>query len=247
MASKFISKQRKISNVKGTGVQYVPGHVEPFVDKIIEEYLEEANNIVDLGGGGFRFALPAAMKSKRVNVVDLDQDSLNKALILNRLVQNNFENIEIVKSSLDSIETFQMDVLNFLSTRSQEFDLIVSFRLIHFFSPNRLRTFFNLVNKALRTNGVFAVSGITPFDSVSDTYNELFKNSTPEDGDRSYRRFNNSAIAKKIMSDQNLQSIIHFSDSKLIKQLGEKEGLQMLEKDIISTRIVNGFILQKKA
>jgi len=89
MEDLFISNERKTSKVKGTGIQYIPGYIDPFVDFVIEKWLPvEKNSILDLGGGGFRFAISAAILNKNIIVVDLDPSGLDLELIYRRVNEN---------------------------------------------------------------------------------------------------------------------------------------------------------------
>jgi len=53
----FISEHCRRSPKSGHGAQYLPGHVEPFVDLIIDEYLPETGELLDLGGAGMDSSL----------------------------------------------------------------------------------------------------------------------------------------------------------------------------------------------
>lgn len=88
MDSSYISSERRISCVKGTGVQYIPGHEETFVDYILESFLPNMGEILDLAGGGLRFAIPVALKGRRIIVVDKDEGSLNIEGIVARVLAN---------------------------------------------------------------------------------------------------------------------------------------------------------------
>ena len=73
----FIAKHRRFSQQPGCGVQYIPGHIEPFVDLVLKEFLPPEGDLLDLGGGGLRFALPVALGGRAITVVDLDGGGLD--------------------------------------------------------------------------------------------------------------------------------------------------------------------------
>lgn len=241
----FISRERKFSTVKGTGVQYIPGHEESFVDYVISNYVNDKEQILELGGGGMRFAIPAADKNKNITVVDSDKSSLDIKAIIQKVKSNEkvFVDEELVSSRINVVEG---DVSSFLETSSKLYDLIVSFRVIHFFTPEKLRKFFELCSSSLAEDGTFVVSAITPYSNGNkDLTNEIFDNTAPVDQSIYFREFVNSNEAQNIREAQNLSSRMHFVDESLVSQLCKEFGLELLESDISSTRVVAGYIIRK--
>lgn len=51
----MIDKQRKKSNIRGCGIQYLPGHRDKFIDHCAKAITVDTNdnlNILEIGGGG---------------------------------------------------------------------------------------------------------------------------------------------------------------------------------------------------
>ena len=143
----FISKERKIAGIKGLGIQYIPGHVEPFIDLIIKDHMPDKGGIIlDLGGGGLRFAIPVALTNRKITVVDLDPSGLDIDIIYSKVLANDKEQIpdaEILKKNI-SVEI--ISVFDYLKSSKQTYSLITSFRLIHFLSEIEVEFFFTLIS-----------------------------------------------------------------------------------------------------
>ncbi len=242
----FISPERKVSTVPGTGVQYIPWHDEPFVDFVVDNFLPPMGGILDLGGGGLRFAIPAALKQKPVTVVDLDEAGLDLESIVKRA--NEFGKLHIeLADVLPYITPKKDDIFAFLERDNETYQLITAFRLMHFFSPAEIDTFFSLVVAKLGPNGTVAFSGVTPYNvNEKETFNEIFVNSTAVVPDNLlYRRFNDSPEAAAIRTSQNLAEFIHVIDEKFIQSLAYKYNFTMVAAGISSTKIVAGYVLKR--
>lgn len=241
----FISKERKKSSVPGTGIQYIPGHIEKFVDLIIDTYLPSEGKIVDLGGGGLRFAIPVVLNHRMISVVDLDKEGLEIATIKQRIEKNN--NIMLNNKIFEEyILLFNQDVFHFLNEIQETFQLVTAFRLLHFFSPEKIYQFFELVTKKIEKDGLLIFSGITfhnlPF---CNECNEIFINSVPvESSNIYYRHFTKNSYSKKVKDEQNLPDRIHLFDNKLVTKLAKKFNYEILLSGFPSTRIVAGYILK---
>jgi hypothetical protein len=243
----YISPERKVSVILGTGVQYIPWHDEQFVDFVVEKYLPPTGRILDLGGGGLRFAIPAALKGKSVLVVDLDGAGLNIEDIVRRSNEFGKTHINLV-DVIDYIAVKVDNIFSFLKHDDGTYKLITAFRLIHFFSPFVLDSFFSLISLRLDHHGTFAFSGVTPYNVQNkNSSNEIFLNTTACDPNNIlYRRFNDTPEATDIRKKQNLASCIHLINEEFIHSLADRYNLKVVATDIPSTKIVAGYILQKK-
>ncbi len=183
MESIFISRERKLSGIKDTGIQYIPGHLETFVDLIIEKYLPNPEGpVLDLGGGGLRFAIPMASLDKKITVVDLDESSVNIDFIFSRMIENGFSkhiDINILKKNILPIVD---DIFQFLEKTRIRYYLITAFRLIHFFNENEVDRFFGVISKRLKKECLLVISAFSKFSERDSEYNEIFTNSEPIDG-----------------------------------------------------------------
>jgi hypothetical protein len=242
----YISPERKVSTVPGTGVQYIPWHNEPFVDFVVDNFLPPTGGIADLGGGGLRFAMPVALKKRSVTVVDLDEAGLDIENIVKR--SNEFGKLHIELSEIIPYITIKNDnIFSFLEKDNETYQLITAFRLMHFFSPTEIDTFFSMVSTKLSPNGTFAFSGVTSYNTTDkETPNDIFINSTACDQDNPlYRKFNESPEAVAIRNSQNLAEYIHLIDKKFIDHLADKYHYIVAAADVPSTKIVAGYVLQK--
>lgn len=242
----FVSKERKISSKKGTGTQYLPGHDEPFVDFIIEKYLPDSGNILDLGGGGLRFAIPVALRGKEVTVVDMDPDALDIATIVGRV--NSIGKLHIDLNTIRSlIKVENQNIFHYLKETNNQYSFISGFRVIHFNSSQMIAKLFSLVHSKLDKNGLFVVSANTIYNLPNtDEFNEIFLNSTELDSENSlYRKFNNTVEAESLREKQNLPQCVHFVDNQFVCSLAQAHGFEVIESDLQSTRVVRGYVLRR--
>ena len=246
MEDLFISKERKVSAINGTGVQYIPGHFEPLVDLIIDKYLpKNRGGILDLGGGGLRFAIPVASLNKKITVVDLDRSSLNIELIFSRMRINgltDYSDLGVLKNNILPVVD---DVFHFLETAKTSFSLITAFRLIHFFNEKETDSFFRLVSRRLKKGGIIVISAFTQYDNDNATCNEIFINSEPVSENLFYRKFSGNCITEKIRGEQNLSPLVHLFSEDYLKSYLKKYNLKMVSGSLPSTRIVRGYIFIK--
>ena len=239
----FISPERKLSGTKNKGIQYIPGHTEPLVDLIVNEYLPDNNEpILDLGGGGLRFAIPVASLNKRITVVDLDESSVNIDQIFSRMRENELTDYNDLNILKKNIEIIVDDVFHFLETTDENYSLITAFRLIHFFNEKEIDKFFGFISDRLRNNGRIIVSGFVQNDSDNITKNEIFNNSRPVGDNLYYRLFNKSNLADKIQKEQNLSPMVHLFSEDYLMEYCNKYKLKLVASNLPSTRIVRGFI-----
>lgn len=247
MKSRFISRERRLSGIKNTGVQYIPGHTEPLIDLIIDQYLpKDGGKILDLGGGGLRFAIPVASLNYKVTVVDLDPTGLDLNLIYSRMEENGcleFPNFRLISKN---IKLCVDDVFNFLDVSKVNYSLITAFRLLHFFNINEVDTFFKLLEKRIMNDGKIVISTLSPFEENNETYNEVFENTLSIKDNIFYRKFNRSSGAKKLRKEQNLGHSIHLFTENYLKSIAERNGFKMITGNLPSTRIARGYVLTKK-
>lgn len=242
----FIARERKISKINGTGIQYIPGHDDDFIDLICNKYLFTGMRILDLGAGGLRFAIPAAQKGAVVTAVDLDDEALDLTKIANRVNQNGKINVKI-EFIEDKIITIKKDILNFLGESLVTYDLITCFRALHFFTPEQIMRFFEFIDNRIDKKGILAVSAMTQDNfSRPDELNEFFLNSFPLlNSNPLYRKFNDTSEAIELRQTQNLPEKIHFISELFITELANKYGYDLKESNIQSTRVVKGYVLKK--
>ena len=246
MSNLFISSERKLSKIKNTGIQYIPGHTEPLIDMIKDKFLPVDNeNILDLGGGGLRFAIPVASLNKKIIVIDLDESAVDIDLIYSRMRKNRlpvFTDIHILKKNIIPVVD---DVFHFLDTTEIRYSLITAFRLIHFLNEKGIDRFFRLVSDRLIEGGKFVVSAFIQYDGDNATNNEIYSNSEPYKGNVFYRKFYRNSLAEKIQTDQNLGPLVHLFSEKYLNEYGMKHNLRMIACNLPSTRIVRGFVFTK--
>lgn len=240
--NEYIGKERRRSNHSGGGIQYIPGHEEPFIDHIISNWIvkNHFSNVLDLGGGGFRFALPASEYLEKITVVDIDKESLNLQGIIKKLKDiGNFSD----KFVLSKIDIINSDIFQYLAETSIKFDLVVISRLLHLFSPAQINIFINLLEKVTIDQGLVCVSALCLTDKLTGQFNEFFLNSR-ENPSRYFRKMNSDSKTSEMLKDQNLPEQIHLFDQEYIQQIfGEK--FKLIDGPIWATRTVQGFIFRK--
>jgi SAM-dependent methyltransferase len=239
----FISPERRQSGVEGTGIQYVPGHEEPFVDHIVAQYLPATGRIVELGGAGFRFALAAALAGRKVTVVDRDGPGLDLPTIVERVNANGKLSLDLAELA-PLIDAREDDALAFLERERGPYDLVCAFRLIMYFAPPQALQLFRLAGAALAPGGVFALSGMTPW-AADGTGNEFHAQSDPIGADPLYRRFRDTDEARRLRRDQNQPRDVYFLDEVRIRELAAAAGLDVVETGLPSTRIMRGHVLRR--
>jgi SAM-dependent methyltransferase len=246
MSNLFISAERKLSIIKNTGIQYIPGHIEPLVDLIIDKYLPGDNgDLLDLGGGGLRFAIPVASLNRKIIVVDLDKTALDIDLIFSKMKENGFADFFDLNLLKKNILTVVDDVFNFIETTKVSYSLITLFRVIHFFNENEVDHLFNLLSKRLRKDGKLVVSAFSQYNDDNTTQNEIFSNSKPFLRNVFYRKFIENNNTEKIQKEQNLGPLVHLFSEDYLKVYGEKHHLKLITGNLPSTRIVRGYIFTK--
>lgn len=247
MRELFISNERKKSMIRGTGIQYIPGHIEPFVDLILNNYLpEEKDHILDLGGGGLRFAIPVAALKRKITVVDLDSTGTEYDLIIQRIKEIGHVETPDVKLIRSFIHIENCNCFDYLERTTLRFSLITAFRLIHFFNEEEVVRFFKLVSRRLVTNGILAVSAFSANNTDDNSINDIYLNSEPVKNSHLYRKFLDNSIALEIRKSQNLGKYFHVFTGEYLKDMGEKVKLKIVKSELISTRIVKGYVFIKE-
>jgi cyclopropane fatty-acyl-phospholipid synthase-like methyltransferase len=247
MRDLFISKERKPSKIAGTGIQYIPGHIEPFVDLVIKNYLPpEREEILDLGGGGFVFAIPVAALNRNITVVDMDPSGLDLKLIYQRIGENGHPIIPDYNFLREKIQIEIRNIFDYLRAAKSFYPLITAFRLIHFFDEQEVDLFFHLVSERLNYHGKLILSAFTKYIEDDKVYNEIYLNSEPVKNNDFYRRFSDSNVAADIQKVQNLGSCFHVFSEDYIKGIAEKANLKLIFANLPSTRIVRGYIFEKQ-
>jgi len=242
----FVAPERKRSSVGGTGIQYLPGHVDKFIDLVVDTYLPCVGSVVDLGGGGLRFAVPAALEGRAVSVVDLDKDGLDIGLIVGHLARNGTSSLEIQTLS-DKISTYHQNVFEFLQSTDDCYDLITAFRLLHFFSGQEVARFLELANQRLSRNGLLAFSAMSLFNlPLSDEFNEIYLHSeSVAASDPYFRRFRDDSVADGLRADQNLPERFRCFGTASVCELAKEYKFDMILGGFPATKIIAGYVLKK--
>ncbi len=240
----FITPERRQSGVVGTGIQYVPGHVEPFVDHVVARYLPASGRILELGGAGFRFALAAALAGRTVTVVDRDEAGLALPEIVERVNANGKLSLSLADLA-PRIDPRVDDALAFLEKDRGPYALVCAFRLIMYFTPEDVGRLVRLVGGVLAPGGVFAVSGMTPGEGGAD--NEFHALTEAIGADPLYRRFRDTEAARRLRAEQNQPERVFFVTAERIRELAAAGGMEVVETDLPSTRIMRGHVLRRAA
>jgi len=238
----YIGRERKVSNFPGGGIQYIPGHDEPFIDYFISEYVAKQSFSIalELGGGGFRFALPASQYLQKIIVVDIDKESLDINKIIIKLKSlGNFSDTYVSSK----IETEESDIFLYLSKTSTKFDLVVISRLIHFLDKDQMKHLIKLLEKVIKKDGLVCVSALTLKEKNSDTYNEFYLNSHEVDSIY-YRKMNADEKTQNLLEKQNLPQKIHLFEKEYIQKIFS-ENFILIDGPYWATRTVQGFIFKK--
>lgn len=243
---KMVSAQRKISNIEGTGIQYLPGHEEPFADEVLRHLttLGDGLNLLELGGGGLRFISAAANLNVVANIAVVDTDY--HALDYEKIGKIAAENLVQIRTKC-SFHVIDVRLFWDMLSPTPLFEAIVAFRLFHFFDPASFDKSIGDASKRLKSGGILAISGIASVDyNVPGKQNQLYIHSAPIDGNKYYRKLDKNVDAViKAMREQNLQEDILFFEEDLIDAIAKKYGLTKVSGPIKATRIVSGYILKK--
>jgi len=247
----LISKQRKVSNIKGTGLQYLPGHKDKYIDlctRIITRDKKSKLKILDIGGGGLRFvsSILTLNNVKKIYIVEPDYYALDYKKIFDIAKMNTREFRLFEKKCVLMV----CDINDFLQSIDKNivFDYICAFRVFHFFSAAQFNKIIRRLVPALKVNGKFFISNISFYDNkAKGKYNILFKNSTPIEGNRNYRKFNTKKFNLLYEIDrQNLPMKMLFFDLSYLDRNLNKYGLFRQGLEHISTRLVNGYVYIKR-
>ncbi len=241
--ARFITKERALSDHKGGGVQYLPGHVEPFIDHVLEDFLSKGRfkSALDLGGGGLRFALPASKYLSRITVVDMDPDSMDVNRIIARMkeVGNDAEGFH-----KEVIEPVAGSILDYVEKDELDFDMVLLSRVIHFLPPDDLERLVKSLGKLPADSHVF-VSAIVKTDKQTGRPNEFYRNTAPKVGDN-FRRFADSDEAIDLRKSQNLPNCLHIFTKDYLQRLFGTQ-FSLVAEPIWATRTVQGFAFRKSS
>jgi hypothetical protein len=226
----MLGPDRKKSKVKGFGIQYLPFHQEGFVDYIIKNFDKEKNEILEIAGGGLRFS--SKIKKARIIVNDLDVSSLHA-------IKKKFN----LKNKINFLKG---DFFTVNKKLKKKFDLIVSFRFIHFFNEKKLNIFFKLASFFLKKNGYLVISSFF-YDKRNKNSLEIINSSKPINLKNPYFRIikKNTKKGKYFIDEMNLNSKIFLVRKNFLNSMAKKYSLRLLDKSYYSTRIVRGYILKK--
>lgn len=243
-------KQRKKSNVKGTGIQYLPGHKDDFIDLCTNVICKSENNkvkVLDIGGGGLRFAsgILECDNIEKIFIVDPDYYSLDyeKIFSMAELDSKHYKLFE--KKCL----LFKCDISTFLNILSSKikFNYISCFRVFHFVSLATFEKSAKEISRLLELDGRLFISGISFQDNkYKNRPNHLFMNSSPIRGNKNFRKLNSkNPDVRRQMKEQNLKTRMLFFDCGFLDSIFVKYGLCREGSEYPSTRIVNGYVYKK--
>ena len=226
----ILGKDRKKSSVKGYGIQYLPFHKEDFVDKILKKFDKKKNEILEIAGGGLRFS--SKIKKAKIIVNDLDISSLN-------IIKNKFK----LKNKINFLEG---DFFIVNKRLKKKFNLIVSFRFIHFFDEKKLNIFFKLTSFFLKKNGCLVISSFF-FDKRNKSSLELINTSKPINLKNPYFRKikENTKKGKYFINKMNLNYKIFLVRKNFLDLVAKKYSLKLLDKTYYSTKMCRGYIFKK--
>lgn len=104
--------------------------------EFINKYLDSPKEILDIGGGSGRFAIPFQNSGHHVTVLDLSEPALT-----------------ILKERNSTIKLIHSDFLQWQPSHENSFDLILSIEVLLYIKD--LIGFFNKVHRLLKKNGIF--------------------------------------------------------------------------------------------
>jgi SAM-dependent methyltransferase len=147
------------------------------------------------------------------------------------------------------LELIESDVLDFLGNCTRQFALITAFRVAHFMNPDQITELFRLVCRALSAGGRFAFSAMTPYNLPGGTdFNEVYRWTSPVDADSPmFREFLDDPEADRVRHAQNLGTYVHLVDSAWVTGHARSAGYEILVDGAAATRIVAGFVMEKRA
>ncbi len=247
----LISENKRLTKVKGTGVQFLPGYPEKFLDRVRSfiRNVDKKINILEIGGGGLIYLLSLIDESNigKYIVIEPDITSTNyydiiKHYNLNEDLIRCSENKSVIINT--SAETFFRDF-----TLNLNIDVILCFRVAHFFTPYQFNEFITACHRTLKKGGFLIISAIGKTDyeeRFGSSTNEFYINSDPIDGAIYYRSFSNNETGRKIIEDQNLKTNMLFFEKEYVENIFNRTGFKIAEGPIEATRIVDAYILRKE-
>lgn len=244
----LISENKRLTKVRGTGVQFLPGYPDRFLQKVRSfiNNLDKEINIVEIGGGGLIYFLSLIKETNiaRYLVVEPDITSTNYCEIINHynLGENMKRYVEQKGIILNApAESFFSDL-----TVNFNVDVLLCFRVVHFFSPEQFSEFMTRCHRLLNEGGCMIITAIGKTDygnRFGASINELYQNSEPIDGQTYHRRFSDDLTGRTIMEDQNLKPDMLYFEEDYVKSVFSQTGFEILEGPLEAARIVDGYIL----
>jgi hypothetical protein len=243
-------KQRKKSNVKGTGIQYLPGHKDQFVDFCANSIKKSKKNnlkILEIGGGGLRFVASILRFNnvEKIYIVEPDYFALDYKKIF-EMTKLDSDCFKLFKRKCTSFICEFDEFVEFISNKIK-FDYIVSLRVFHFFSLKNFVSISKKTSELLQNNGELFISGVSWRDNNTEHgKNLLYANSVPLGGNNNYRKidFTHPDIAEE-KKRQNLRNKMLFFDRDFLDSIFNTNDLHRVGKSYVSSRIVNGYVYKK--
>ncbi|WP_345993669.1 hypothetical protein [Sulfurimonas sp. HSL-1716] len=245
MSFKMVGDQRKVSNLLGTGIQYIPGHIEPYVDECVQEVQKyKPKRILEIGGGGFRFISEVITNEaiKEALIIEPDYYALDYKKILTKIDQ--LELIDLMEKKVNFFIGTDEKYFEINNIKMQ-FDCIAAFRVYHFSTPEKFQNIIQKFSEIMSENALLFLSGMCSLDYLTKEENIFFTNSMPINSEKYYRKLDQTnEMVRDAITKQNLPENILFLDMEFIERSIGK-NFKVLKGPIMSTKIVAGYILQK--
>ena len=219
-----------MSIVKGYGIQYLPHHKEKFVDYVVNRFDKKNLELLEVAGGGLRFA--SKIKKAKIIVNDLDPTSLKEI----KKIYCPKKNINFILGDFFKIKK---------KLKNRRFNLLVSFRFIHFFNKKRLEKFFKIACMLVKKNGYLIVSSFF-YNKKNKNSLELINLSNPISSANPYfRKIKKRKNKNEFYFKMNLNNNIFLANKNFLNMIAKKYSFKLLKRTFYSTRMVRGFILKK--
>lgn len=249
MSLDLISPNKRLTEVPGRGVQFLPGYPEPYKQEVAAflRATADAKVVVELGAGGlsFLFEILDIATIEQIICADPDFGSLN----YQEIIRHYDLGPECARKIRDRCVLMSADAERFFEVLSPSvgIDFFVAFRLVHFFSPDEFQSFLHTVHSRLTPGGHMVLSAVGVIDhDHPGKKSELYEHSFPIADDPHYRRLDDlRPEARALMQEQNLQPELLFFEEDSLRTLTGQAGFKVVRGPKRATRIVDGYIFQK--
>jgi hypothetical protein len=246
----LISPNKRLTGVPGRGVQFLPGYPEPFKREIAEflRATTDAKLVVEIGAGGLSllFEILDVPTVEKIICADPDSTSLN----YHEIIQHYGLDPQLARKINDKCVLMNCDAARFFELMSSDvaIDFLIALRVAHFFSPVEFQNFLRAVYSRLSEGGHMVLSGFGVIDHDNPgRISEFYEHSFPICDQLYYRRLDERRPeARALMREQNLQTDLLFFEENFIQASTEEAGFRVVRGPVRATRIVDGYIFQKR-